>query len=270
MVESRTHPPIDYGDLAPAYDASRRAERAIVEPLIAGLRSIGAAKVLEIGAGTGNYTREMSARGFAVVALDRTAEMANRGRAKCQANWLIADALALPFKASVIDAAAAVNVIHHLTDVPRALAEIRRVVRRGCVLQAVVRENLATLWYRHYFPAIDQVLLPLHLPLGALLAALLRAGFASVRSSPIFYSGCGDRTFESARTRPSLIFDEAFRAATSGFQRLAKLAVDCGIDELRRDLDSGRFARIAARCEIGHREAGDCVIITAAVRSTGR
>ena len=47
------------------------------------------------------------------------------------------------------------------------LAELRRVVRAGAVLQAVVRENLATLWRRYYFPEMDHVLMPLHPPLGA-------------------------------------------------------------------------------------------------------
>ena len=46
----------------------------------------------------------------------------------------------------------------HLLDVATTLAECRRVARAGAVLQAVVRENLATLWYRHYFPEIDRVL----------------------------------------------------------------------------------------------------------------
>jgi SAM-dependent methyltransferase len=185
------------------------------------------------------------------------------GAAKTPASWIVADALRLPLLARSFDAAATVNVLHHLPDLDRALAELRRVVRRGAVLHAVVRENLATLWVRHYFPEIDDVLLPLHPPLGGLITALFRAGFSSVVSTKVFYSGTGDLTFEAARTRPHLIFDSDFRAAVSGFRRLSSAGVARGLGELERDLETGCFASIAASFDSAHAVVGDCVVITA-------
>ena len=131
------------------------------------------------------------------------------------------------------------------------------------MLQAVVRENLETLWYRHYFPEIDDVLLPLHPTLGSLITAMFQAGFSRVAVAKIFYSGRGDLTFEAARTQPRLLFDPAFRASTSGFRRLAAAGIARGLAVLERDLDSGAFARIAATFDLAHAAAADCVLITA-------
>jgi ubiquinone/menaquinone biosynthesis C-methylase UbiE len=255
---------IDYAPIARTYDLSRRSEPRVTDALAAGLRELRAASVLDVGAGTGNYAAELKRLGFNTILLDLSAEMLSAAVAKLGAIAIRADAHRLPFRPGSFDAAVAVNVLHHLEDLAAALIELRRVVRRGAALQAVVRENLQSLWYRHYFPEMDEVLLPLHPPLGAVIGALLKAGFAHVRAKAVTYSGVADLTFESARTRPELLFDASFRDATSGFRRLPPGAVARGLAELRRDLDAGRFAGIAARYEAAHAAVGDCVIITAA------
>src|SRR5271163_1630305 len=66
---------INYGQVASAYDNSRCVEPAIAVALIEGLRSIGVRSILEIGAGTGNYTGALKASGFSVTALDRSPAM---------------------------------------------------------------------------------------------------------------------------------------------------------------------------------------------------
>ena len=254
---------INYGQVASGYDNSRCVEPAIAGALIDGLRSLGTRSVVEIGAGTGNYTGALKAGGFSVIALDRSPAMIGIGARKTPARWILSDASVLPFRASSVDAVAGVNVLHHLGGLAAALAEFRRVARAGAVLQAVVRENLETLWYRQYFPEMDDVLLPLHTTLGGLITAAFHAGFSRVASATIFYSGRGDLTFEAARTRPHLLFDSEFRASTSGFQRLSSAGVARGLADLERDLESGAFARIVAPFDCAHADAGDCVVITA-------
>ncbi|MGA9721959.1 MAG: class I SAM-dependent methyltransferase [Candidatus Binatus sp.] len=254
---------INYGHVASAYDNSRRVEPAIAVAIVEGLRSLRARSVLEIGAGTGNYTCTLMASGLSVIALDRSPAMAAIGARKTSAGWILGDASRLPLRKHSVDAIAGVNVMHHLDALPAALADLRRVARIGAVLQAVVRENLETLWYRHYFPEIDDVLLPLHPTLGGLITTMFHAGFSRVASVKIFYSGCGDLTFEAARTQPHLLFDPGFRASTSGFRRLGSAGIARGLAALERDLDSGAFHRIAAPLDAAHADAGDCVVITA-------
>ncbi|MDO8432305.1 MAG: class I SAM-dependent methyltransferase [Candidatus Binatus sp.] len=254
---------LDYSQVARGYDRSRRIEPAIIDALVRGLDSLHARNILELGAGTGNYTAALDASGYAVTALDRSSAMVAIGAHKARAAWIVADAGRLPLRANSVDAVAGVNVLHHLPDLAAALAECRRVARAGVVLQAVVRENLATLWYRHYFPEIDEVLLPLHPTLGSLLTTLLRCGFSHVATRKVFYSGDCDLTFEAARARPQLLFDAGFRAATSGFRRLEADGIARGLAHLERDIAAGRFAEIAARYGADHAASGDCVVLTA-------
>jgi SAM-dependent methyltransferase len=134
-------PSIDYGQVAATYDNSRCIEPAIHIALIDGLRALGARSVLEIGAGIGNYTLPLTASGLSVIALDRSPEMVEIGAHKTYAAWILADAHALPFRARSLDAILGVNVLHHISALPGALAEFRRVPRLGMVLQAVVRES---------------------------------------------------------------------------------------------------------------------------------
>src|SRR5260221_6893161 len=227
---------IDYGQVAPSYDCSRRIEPAIIDALVRGLHALDAHRVLELGAGTGNYTGALDALGYCVVALDRSPAMIAIAASKVRACWIVADAGRLPLHANSVDAVVGVNVLHHLGDLAVTLAECRRIARAGVVLQAVVRENLATLWYRRYFPEIDDALLPLHPTLGGLITTLLRCGFAHVTTARVFYSGASDLTFEAARTRPQLLFDADFRAATSGFRRLDACAIARGLAHLERDM----------------------------------
>jgi ubiquinone/menaquinone biosynthesis C-methylase UbiE len=138
---------INYGQVASGYDKSRCVEPGIADALVAGLRSLRAQSVLEIGAGTGNYTDALTERGLSVVALDRSPAMIEIGADKTSAHWILSDASSIPLRTRSVDAIVAVNVLHHLRALPTTLAEFRRVARVGAVLQAVVRENLETLWY---------------------------------------------------------------------------------------------------------------------------
>jgi len=211
---------IKYGEVASEYDDSRCVEPAIGLALIEGLRCLRARSVLDIGAGTGNYACALTAGGLSVIALDRSPAMVEIGAPKTPAHWILADASAIPLRTRSVDAIAGVNVLHHLPALAVALAEFRRVARAGAVLQAVVRENLETLWYRHYFPEIDEVLLPPHPKLGSLITAMFHAGFTRVAAAKVFYSGRGDLTFEGARTRPHLLFDSGSALRFPGFGAL--------------------------------------------------
>lgn len=134
-------PPSTYGQVATGYDNSRRVEPAVAVAMVEALHSLRARSVLEIGAGTGNYTGALMASGLSVIPLDRSRTMVEIGAQKTFAPWILADAAALPLRRASVDAIAGVNVLHHLPALPVALAEFRRVARAGAVLQVVVRES---------------------------------------------------------------------------------------------------------------------------------
>lgn len=91
-----------------------------------------AARVLELGCGTGEFTQRVARAGARLVALDLSGELLARARDKIGkgASFLRANAHVLPFSDASFDAVYGCSVLHHL-DAEIALREVRRVLRPG-------------------------------------------------------------------------------------------------------------------------------------------
>jgi SAM-dependent methyltransferase len=90
------------------------------------------ARVLELGCGTGEFTRRVVPAGARVVALDLSGDLLAKARAKigAAARFVRASAHVLPFADASFDVVYGCSVLHHL-DVEVALREVRRVLRPG-------------------------------------------------------------------------------------------------------------------------------------------
>lgn len=93
-------------------------------------------RVLDVGVGTGDMALALLNRwpDATVVGVDPTGAMMSVGRRKPSAEqvyWTQGDGLRLPFADEYFDAAVSAFVLRNVTDVAEALAEQRRVVRKG-------------------------------------------------------------------------------------------------------------------------------------------
>ncbi|HEX7305427.1 class I SAM-dependent methyltransferase, partial [Lentzea sp.] len=86
----------------------------------------GCSLALDVGGGTGVLARLLLDLNVSTVVVDRA-----RHVARAPGPAVRADALSLPFRAEVFDAAAALWMLHHVTDPVAALAEMSRVLRPG-------------------------------------------------------------------------------------------------------------------------------------------
>ncbi len=134
-----------FGRLVPQYDRMNRVMTAGLDGrwrrlAVQAVQPRGAA-VLDLGAGTGDLSRELRRGGARLVAgADFAGPMLRRARAKLgpeTADWLQADALQLPFADESFDAVASAFVLRNLVDLPRAFAEMLRVLRPGGRLAAL-------------------------------------------------------------------------------------------------------------------------------------
>lgn len=102
--------------------------------------------VLDVGCGTGWFTRRVATDGAQVVGLDRDAEALAfaRQRSARGARFVHGDASALPFADASFDAVLSVTALCFVEPWSRALAEIVRVSRRRFVLGLLNRHSL--LW----------------------------------------------------------------------------------------------------------------------------
>jgi ubiquinone/menaquinone biosynthesis methyltransferase len=87
-------------------------------------------RALDLACGTGDIAFALAARGAHVVGLDITYRMLQLARAKgTSATFLAGDMLALPFGDCEFDIVTAGYGLRNVPDIPRALAEIHRVLK---------------------------------------------------------------------------------------------------------------------------------------------
>ncbi len=91
------------------------------------------ARLLDVGCGTGHWSRYFVMLGYAVVAVDVSLEMVRRAldSPENDVTFLMADAIALPFEDGAFDVAAAMATLEFLGNPQQALREMTRCVRKG-------------------------------------------------------------------------------------------------------------------------------------------
>ena len=89
--------------------------------------------VLELGCGTGYFTRELARSGADIVAIDVSPELLEIAKANCSTpnvRYDVQNAYALIYPDSVFDSVVGSSVLHHL-EIEAALREIYRVLKPG-------------------------------------------------------------------------------------------------------------------------------------------
>ena len=135
-----THTLFDFGIMAQGYDgwyetadgkAHDHQQKAAVMRVLPS--PAGHAKLLDVGCGTGHWSRFFASRGFRVTGIDASPEMVSAARAPNTPARLfgIADACSLPFGDGSFDVVAAMAAIEFISDAKAAVAEMFRCVRKG-------------------------------------------------------------------------------------------------------------------------------------------
>jgi SAM-dependent methyltransferase len=118
-------------------------EKALLGKLLD--RFPGARSVLEVGCGTGHFTRWLAERGLDAVGVDISEPMLSEARRLGEPKYLSGDALSLPFSDRSYDVTALITTLEFLPDPVRALAESVRVARQGIILGVLNRWSLLAL-----------------------------------------------------------------------------------------------------------------------------
>ena len=118
--------------------------------------------VLDACCGTGDLALAAARAGGRVTGLDFSAAMLERARRKApQLEWIEGDVLALPFDDASFDAATVGFGVRNVEDLPRAIAELRRVLRPGGrlgVLEITRPRGFLAPFYRLWFDGVVPLL----------------------------------------------------------------------------------------------------------------
>lgn len=107
-----------------------------------------ASSLLEVGCGTGHFTRWFKERALATVGMDLSAAMIRKALECGAVPYLQGDAHHLPFPDQSFDLVALVTTLEFLQDPLGALEEASRVAKRGLLLGVINRKSWVGRRYR--------------------------------------------------------------------------------------------------------------------------
>lgn len=227
---------VDYDRVAPTYDARYRlgGPLGIADCLLA--VADGAARVLEVGCGTGHWLAELSPRvGFAC-GLDRSRGMLDKARA-AGVPLIHGDACALPFRGASLDAIVCVNALHHFPAPRDFIGDAARSLRPGGGIAVINMDPSAGLdrWYLYdYFPgtlATDEH----RFPSGVQIAAWMEeSGFTRIER------GVASRIHATMRGRDVFSDPILSKTGTSQLTLISDEAFAAGMARIERDADAGK------------------------------
>jgi SAM-dependent methyltransferase len=243
---------------------SRSADPCLAPRLTQLIGCQPAGAYLDLGCGTGNYTRALAAGGGHWTGLDISAVMLSQAREHhSQVRWVLGDASHLPFADGSFDGVVCTLAIHHFPELQQPSSEVRRVLQGGSfVVFTSLAEQMRGYWLWHYFSKMMERS-TLRMPSQTtIIDALKAAGFSSASVETYWVlDSLQDLFLYSGKSRPLLYLDPAVRANISSFANLCDAdELSRGTGALARDIRSGFFNAVAAQFSS---DAGDYAFIVA-------
>lgn len=151
---SEPGPEVDYAGLYDGYwqRPDRAGEHSFrdPEPIVGEiLRALGTGRILDVGCGMGLLVRTLLAHGADAYGLDVSATAVAHANALAPDRFRTGSILALPWPDDHFDVVVSTDCMEHLHehDVPRALAELHRVARRGIYLRLATTPDRDGHWH---------------------------------------------------------------------------------------------------------------------------
>jgi ubiquinone/menaquinone biosynthesis C-methylase UbiE len=138
-------PPMGFIDKPLSYEEKRRFRYSLQDYMheVFGFTEFARKLVLDLGCGAGIDSAEFARNGARVISVDftHTATKLTRSllrEANLPSQVVQADATALPFRTNTFDCVYSFGVLHHIPNVENALAEMKRVLKPGGQVMAMV------------------------------------------------------------------------------------------------------------------------------------
>ena len=234
-----------YNDIGKTYNQTRKADQRILQRIIDELKLVPGSKILDIGAGTGNYSYELSAIGYEVYALEPSEVMINQGKNHQKLKWYQGVAEDIPFGEGIFDGVICILSTHHFKNLAKSFYEIKRVLKDNgvaVIFTADPRLCPDDFWYNAYFKNIIEKSYKIHPPTQELKEMLAKVFNNNVEMTIFLIPhDLQDGFFFSAWRYPERYLDMTF---CDGISSLAETPKDILIktqEILRNDLNSGSW-----------------------------
>ncbi|MEM1222265.1 MAG: methyltransferase domain-containing protein [Verrucomicrobiota bacterium] len=250
-----------YDSIGKTYRATRAADPRITESLVDLLDLDRSSSILDIGAGTGNYSEALAKLGFSVVALEPSEVMRAQGKQHPKLEWRSGQSENLPFDRDSFDGVIMTLCMHHFNDWQKALREAVRVVGDGPIVILTFDAWLdCDFWLFDYFPAfLEQD--KKWFPKISEIESFLKTSLGKELSATPFAlpKDLIDHFAAASWARPELYLGERYRAGISSFFKVEASEVSKGLSRLSIDLSNGTwdklygFHRERDKLDVGYR-----------------
>ena len=232
-----------YDTIGKTYSLTRTEDPRITQWLIKLLALEKGSSVIDIGAGTGNYSWALAEHGFNVSAVEPSHAMRQQAKPHTRLNWVASIAESLPFANDQFDGAIMTLALHHLKDWRQSISEALRVTGIGPFIIFTFDVNHKTkFWLFDYFPKlveIDNARSPTMEDLTQFVTESLGATLKHI-SFPL-PKDLIDHFSSADWAHPEAYLQKEFRRGISSFAKLDRQYLDQGLQNLRNDLETGRW-----------------------------
>ncbi len=236
----------DYNKIGVNYNKTRKADLRIFGRLYELLGKPVDKRIIDIGAGTGNYTLLLANKGNKMVALELSTEMIHQADKHINVEWIQGYSEDIPVISNTFDDAICILSIHHFSNRYKCFNEIFRILRqKGTLLiYTFIPDEQNSFWLRDYFPELFKTDADKFPGVEKLKELTKDSGFEVsdiIKHELHFHS---EDNFLAANWRqPEKYLREEIRNGISTFSLLPENIVEGGLNLLRNDLKSGEWNR---------------------------
>ncbi|HOF77271.1 MAG TPA: class I SAM-dependent methyltransferase [Smithellaceae bacterium] len=232
-----------YDTIGTNYNSCRNADARIISVLKDLLGLPEGSVVVDVGAGTGNYSNALAASGYKLKAVEPSEVMRRQAVPSLNVEWLAGSVDSIPLPDASAAGVISTLAVHHFPDIQAAANEMQRVCNNGpIVLFTIDPRRGEPFWFKHYFPSIYGRLFDAFIPVEELISAFTGRNevTVTVRGFPLPHD-LSDMNMHSGWNRPEVYLDPVARCGMSGFAMADHSEVQAGLDLLGRDLKLGKW-----------------------------
>ena len=231
-----------YNRIGEKYSVHRKADQRIVDKMYSLLDLSKNAVIADIGAGTGNYSNSIADNGNLVYAIEPSIKMISQATYHSNVKWIQGTAESIPFEDSTIDGIMVTLALHHFQSIETFSREFDRISGNGSVVIFTFDPRTSNeFWLMDYLPSIREQAFSAFDPIDKI-AETITGNRWEYDIIPFALPGdLSDRFMAFGWKHPELYLDAAIRNSISAFALADPVLVDKGINNLRKDIESGAW-----------------------------
>ncbi|WP_378179055.1 class I SAM-dependent methyltransferase [Aquimarina sp. SS2-1] len=243
-----------YDVIGTNYNTTRKADPYLFNRLHTLLNPSTNRTYLDIGCGTGNYTKQFDKKGYRFIGIDPSSEMLEK--AKTPSNnvlWEIGKAETLGLSENSIDGIVASLTLHHWDSLDQGFKSLRKVLKPAgnIVIFTATPKQMKGYWLCNYFPKMLEDSMNQMPSLDAVKKSLHKNGLVIEKTEKYFVKpDIEDLFLYSGKHNPKLYFKAEVRHGISSFSSLSNASeVENGLNALEKDINSGEIKDVIKNYE---------------------